>query len=122
MRRITCNDLPPSRSAEGFSNLQLHGVPMTSFRPFKTLVAALALGVAMTAQAQDKAPIRILVGFAPGGSTDTVARIIGEKLRGPLGQTVIVENKPGAGGRLAAEALKHSAPDGRTYMLAPNAT
>jgi tripartite-type tricarboxylate transporter receptor subunit TctC len=51
-----------------------------------------------------------------------VARIIGEKLRGPLGQTVIVENKPGAGGRLAAEALKHSAPDGQTYMLAPNAT
>ena len=95
---------------------------MTSFRQLKTLVAALTLGVAMTAQAQDKPPIRILVGFAPGGSTDTVARIIGEKLRGPLGQTVIVENKPGAGGRLAAEALKNSAPDGQTYMVAPNAT
>src|SRR4249919_2756629 len=96
---------------------------MTSFRQLKTLVAALTLGVALTAQAQDKPPIRILVGFAPGGSTDTVARIIGEKLRAPLGgQAVIIENKPGAGGRLAAEALKNSAPDGLTYMLAPNAT
>jgi tripartite-type tricarboxylate transporter receptor subunit TctC len=96
---------------------------MTPFRPLKTLVAALTLGLAMAAQAQDKPPIRILVGFAPGGSTDTVARVIGEKLRGPLGgQSVIVENKPGAGGRLAAEALKNSAPDGQTYMLAPNAT
>ncbi len=95
---------------------------MTPFRYLKTLVAALTLGLTMASQAQDKPPIRILVGFAPGGSTDTVARIIGEKLRVPLGQTVIVENKPGAGGRLAAEALKNSAPDGLTYMLAPNAT
>jgi tripartite-type tricarboxylate transporter receptor subunit TctC len=95
---------------------------MNPLRQLKTVLAVLALGVAMTAQAQDKPPIRILVGFAPGGSTDTVARVIGEKLRGPLGQSVIVENKPGAGGRLAAEALKNSAPDGQTYMLAPNAT
>jgi tripartite-type tricarboxylate transporter receptor subunit TctC len=95
---------------------------MKFFRPLKTALTALAFGLAMTAQAQDKPPIRILVGFAPGGSTDSVARILGEKLRGPLGQTVIVENKAGAGGRLAAEALKNSAPDGQTYMIAPNAT
>jgi tripartite-type tricarboxylate transporter receptor subunit TctC len=95
---------------------------MKFFRPLKTALTALAFGLAMTANAQDKPPIRILVGFAPGGSTDSVARILGEKLRGPLGQTVIVENKPGAGGRLAAEALKNSAPDGHTYMIAPNAT
>jgi tripartite-type tricarboxylate transporter receptor subunit TctC len=95
---------------------------MTSFRSLKTLVATLTLGLALAAHAEDKPPIHILVGFAPGGSTDTVARIIGEKLRVALGQTVLVENKPGAGGRLAAEALKNSAPDGHTYMLAPNAT
>jgi tripartite-type tricarboxylate transporter receptor subunit TctC len=66
--------------------------------------------------------VRILVGFAPGGSTDTVARVIADKLQGPLGRPVVVDNKPGAGGRLAAEALKNSAPDGATYMIAPNAT
>jgi tripartite-type tricarboxylate transporter receptor subunit TctC len=95
---------------------------MTFVRTFKTTLAAVAIGAAFTAQAQDKPPIRLIVGFAPGGSTDTVARVLADKLRGPLGQTVIVENKPGAGGRLAAEALKGSAPDGLTYMVAPNAT
>lgn len=95
---------------------------MNLFRTFKIAAAALAVAAASAAAAQDKPPIHILVGFAPGGSTDTVARILADKLRGPLGQAVIVENKAGAGGRLAAEALKNSAPDGQTYMLAPNAT
>jgi tripartite-type tricarboxylate transporter receptor subunit TctC len=95
---------------------------MTRVRFIKTLLAAAILGLGASAQAQDKPPIRIIVGFAPGGSTDMVARLLAEKLRQPLGQTVIVENKPGAGGRLAAEALKNAAPDGQTYMLSPNAT
>jgi tripartite-type tricarboxylate transporter receptor subunit TctC len=88
----------------------------------KVALAGLALGVACGASADSKAPLKLIVGFAPGGSTDTVARILGEKLRVPLGQSVIVDNKPGAGGRLAAVALKNSLPDGLTYMLAPNAT
>ena len=92
-------------------------------RSFNILLAGTALAVTFAAPAQDnKPPVRIVVGFAPGGSTDTVARLLAEKLREPLGQPVIVENKPGAGGRLAAEALKNSAPDGLTYMVAPNAT
>ena len=100
---------------------------MTMLPPFlkttlKTTLAALAIGVSLAAPAQDKPPIRLLVGFAPGGSTDTVARVLADKLRAPLGQPVIVENKPGAGGRFAAEALKNSAADGLTYMIAPNAT
>src|SRR5690242_13029717 len=95
---------------------------MTLVRRFKTLLAGAALCSAFAASAQDKGPLRLLVGFAPGGSTDTVARVLAEKLRGALGQPVIVENKPGAGGRLAAEALKNSAPDGQTWMIAPNAT
>jgi tripartite-type tricarboxylate transporter receptor subunit TctC len=95
---------------------------MTLPRTLKTALAGFALGVAFAAPAQDKPPIRLLVGFAPGGSTDTVARVLAEKLRGSLGQPVIVENKPGAGGRLAAETLRNSAPDGLTYMVAPNAT
>lgn len=95
---------------------------MTFIHTAKALLGTLALGLALGAQAQDKPPVRLLVGFAPGGSTDTVARVLADKLRGALGQTVIVENKPGAGGRMAAEALKNSAPDGLTYMVAPNAT
>jgi tripartite-type tricarboxylate transporter receptor subunit TctC len=69
---------------------------MKLVHPFKTAVAALVLGIAFGTQAQDKPPIRLIVGFAPGGSTDTVARVVAERLRGPLGQAVIVENKPGA--------------------------
>ena len=79
---------------------------------FKSLLLASVLGITPALHAQDKLPIKLLVGFAPGGSTDTVARMLADKLHGPLGQTVIVENKPGAGGRLAAEALKNSRPDG----------
>jgi tripartite-type tricarboxylate transporter receptor subunit TctC len=82
----------------------------------------LSLGLGQTAQAQDKAPIKILVGFPPGGSTDLVARLLAEKMAVVLKQPIIVDNKPGAGGRIAAQALKASAPDGLTYMIAPNAT
>jgi len=91
-------------------------------RILKAALAGLSLCLAAGAMAQDRQPIRVLVGFAPGGSTDTVARIIGDKLRSALGQPVIIENKVGAGGRIAAEALKNAAPDGLTYMIAPNAT
>ena len=82
---------------------------------------ALASGsVAGAALAQDGAPIRILCGFPPGGLTDLVARLFAERLRTELNVPVVVENKPGAGGRLAALALKAAAPDGRTYLIAPN--
>lgn len=81
-------------------------------------LAAAALGV----QAQDDRPIRLLVGFPPGGASDNVARLLADKLRDELKQSVIVENRPGVGGRLAAEAVKNAAPDGRTYMVGPNAT
>lgn len=83
---------------------------------------ALGFGLGMSAHAQDKSPIKILVGFPPGGSTDLVARLLAEKMSVVLKQPIIVDNKPGAGGRIAAQALKASAPDGLTYMIAPNAT
>lgn len=92
-------------------------------KTFNRCMAAVLLagGLAGAASAQDKV-IRILVGFPPGGSTDTVARLLADKLSTVLKQPVIIENKPGAGGRLAAQTLKTSAPDGLTYMIAPNAT
>ena len=70
--------------------------------------------------AQDKPPLRILVGFPPGGSADIVARLIADKLRTLLNQNVIVDNKPGAAGRVALGELKRAAPDGQTLVLAPS--
>ena len=66
---------------------------------------------------QDARPIRVLVGFPPGGSTDIVARIMSDKMRELLGRPVIVENRPGNGGQVAAIQLKNAAPDGTTLML-----
>jgi tripartite-type tricarboxylate transporter receptor subunit TctC len=88
---------------------------------FKQLLALAALALTFAAQAQGDT-IKLLVGFPPGGSTDTIARVLGDKLAVVLKQPVLVENKPGAGGRIAAQALKASPRDGLTYMVAPNAT
>ena len=72
----------------------------------------------LPAKAADYAgTVRILVGFPPGGATDVVARILGEKLRVIMNQPVIVENKPGAGGMIATQQLKAASPDGSTIML-----
>jgi tripartite-type tricarboxylate transporter receptor subunit TctC len=95
---------------------------MMNRKVFTAVMAAALMGLGLGAQAQDKSPIKILVGFPPGGSTDTVARLLAEKMAVVLRQPIIVENRPGAGGRVAAQALKSSAPDGLTYMMAPNAT
>lgn len=87
------------------------------------LTSALALTApALWAQSQDKPVIRILLGLPPGGGTDSIARYIADKLREQLGQPVIIESRIGVGGRLAADALMNAAPDGLTYMIAPNAT
>ena len=85
------------------------------------MVLAVAGLIALPAFGQDtaRAPIRLLVGFAAGGSSDLAARIIADKLKDALGVPVIVENKVGAGGRIAAEALKNAPPDGNTLFLTP---
>ena len=88
-------------------------------------VAAFALGLVSihpVDTAAQASPIRILVGFPAGGTIDIVARSLAEKLRADLGAPVIVESRPGAGGQLAAVALKQAAPDGRTLMIAPDHT
>jgi tripartite-type tricarboxylate transporter receptor subunit TctC len=69
--------------------------------------------------AQDRT-IKILVGFPPGGSVDVIARLLADKLRVSLGQNVIVDNKPGAGGRVALGELRRAAPDGQTLALSPS--
>jgi tripartite-type tricarboxylate transporter receptor subunit TctC len=83
--------------------------------------AALAAATLATpgAFAQDRT-IRILVGFAPGGSADVIARLLADRMRVSLGQNVIVDNKPGAAGRLVLGELKRAAPDGQTLVLTPS--
>ena len=80
---------------------------------------AAAVPTAARAQAQIKGPIRILVGFAAGGTTDVAARLMADRFRDAFGQPVVIENKPGAGGRIAAETLKASPADGSTLLLVP---
>jgi tripartite-type tricarboxylate transporter receptor subunit TctC len=89
-------------------------------RHFTGLATALAASFSGTLLAQDKPTLKILVGFPAGGSADLIARLLAEKMRGLLGQNVIVDNKPGAGGRLALGELKRAAPDGNTLALSPS--
>lgn len=87
-------------------------------RLFLTLAAALsALAATAPGFAQSGAPIRILVGAPPGGSTDVLARELAPEMGRQLGRAVIVENKSGAGGNLAADAVARAAPDGNTLLL-----
>ncbi len=85
------------------------------------LAAALALGL-QAAQAQASRTVRILVGFPAGGGTDAIARVLAEKLKDELGAPVIVENRPGAGGQIAAQALKAAPPDGNTLFISHDHT
>ena len=89
-------------------------------------LAALLLGCAfaLAAQAQPwpSKPVKLVVPFTAGGSTDTVARIISEKLTARLGQPVLVENKAGAGGALGSDFVAKSPPDGYTYLVGTSST
>jgi tripartite-type tricarboxylate transporter receptor subunit TctC len=76
-----------------------------------------ALTTAGWAFAQTAPVTKILVGFPAGGGTDAIARILGERLQRELGTPVVIENKPGAGGQIAAQTLKAAAPDGQTLFL-----
>lgn len=89
------------------------------------LLGALALALTSatgTALAQNNASIRILVGFAAGGSSDMIARQLAQGLQQELGQPVVVDNKPGAGGQIAAQLLKAAKPDGLTLYLSNSHT
>ncbi|HSW05197.1 tripartite tricarboxylate transporter substrate-binding protein [Aquabacterium sp.] len=90
----------------------------------RAIEAALAVPLSwagFAAHAQDKPPLRLLVGFPPGGNVDYAARLLAERLRAPLGRSVIVENKPGAGSRIALAEIKRSAADGSTLIVSVDA-
>ena len=79
-------------------------------------LCALALGAGAHAAYPEK-PIKIVVAFAPGSSTDIVARLLGEQLQAALGQTVVIENKPGAGGNIATQQVMNAPADGHTLLF-----
>ena len=87
------------------------------FKQLASMAAIVTLCAA--AHAQIDKPVRILVGFPPGGSADQAARLVGERMATELKQPVVVENKPGAGGRIAAELLKNAPPDGSVLLVTP---
>jgi len=85
---------------------------------FRTLgLAAALVATSATAQQYPTKSITMLVPYAAGGPTDTVARVVAQSMAKPLGQTVIVENKPSAGGILAPEQVKNAKPDGYTILI-----
>ncbi|NMM88825.1 Twin-arginine translocation pathway signal [Rhodococcus sp. SRB_17] len=84
---------------------------------------ALAAGLALsTAMAQTAKPVRILVGFPAGGGSDAIARLLADKLKDQIHAPVVVDNRPGAGGQIAAQALKGAPADGRTLFLSHDHT
>ena len=92
-------------------------------RQFTLVVCALACVLTAnfaSAQTWPSKPIRIVLQFPPGGATDLVARILAQHLTTSLGQTVVVENKPGADGLIAAEYVIRAEPDGHTFFMATN--
>lgn len=85
------------------------------------LAAAMLAGFAAPAPAQQSA-VKIILGYPAGASSDLLTRIVADHMRVTLGQPVIVENKPGAGGRIGNETVKQAAPDGSTLLMTPVAT
>ena len=85
---------------------------------FRAMILAALVAAALPAGAQDRV-IRIVLGYPPGATSDTLSRLLADKMRQNLGQAVIVENKPGAAGAIAPETVKNASADGTTLLLTP---
>lgn len=94
---------------------------LLTLMPLLAAIASLSTG-ALASDAFPSKPVRILVGFSPGGSNDIVARLIAPKLSEGLGQQVVIDNKPGAGGNIAASAMLSAPADGHTLMMCTTGT
>src|SRR5437773_12448940 len=91
-------------------------------RALAVILVVFASTTLACAQTSQDRPLRLVVGFPPGGSGDFLARIIADELTREIGQPVVVDNKPGAGSNIAAEHVARAAPDGYTILLAGNFT
>jgi tripartite-type tricarboxylate transporter receptor subunit TctC len=93
-------------------------LPRRQFLHFAAGAAALpAFSRTAWAQTYPTRPVRLIVGFTPGGPTDIAARLIGQRLSERLGQPFVIENRPGAGSNIATEAVVNSQPDGYTLLM-----
>lgn len=92
--------------------------PLSNRRRFMGTVGALCATAAPLAATAQSAPLKLVISWPPGGLTDTVARLLSERLATPLKRTIIVENKPGAGGQIGTSLFKGMPPDGETVLLA----
>jgi tripartite-type tricarboxylate transporter receptor subunit TctC len=95
--------------------------PHPSRRAAAVALLAVAAAPSLRAQAWPNKPLRLIVGYSPGGAVDIIARALAQPLAAGLGQSVIVDNKPGGGTNIANRALIDSAPDGHSLMLVANA-
>ena len=95
---------------------------MTSMFRRALLVCGLSLALPLAAQTWPSKPIRLIVPFPAGGATDILARALSQEMGRKLGQSVVVENKPGAGGTIGAQAGAQAAPDGYTLLLTTSST
>src|SRR5438034_5032909 len=86
----------------------------------RSLFLSLVLVGAANARSWRQRPVHVIVPFAPGGASDLMPRLVGEKLGSMWGQPVLIENRPGAAGNIGMEAGARSAPDGYTLLAAPN--
>jgi tripartite-type tricarboxylate transporter receptor subunit TctC len=99
--------------------MKMKGLQRRQFLGLATSSAALSLMSRIaSAQAYPSRPVRLLIGFAPGGGTDVMARLMQPGLSERLGQQIIIENRPGAGTNIATEAVLNAAPDGYTLLAA----
>jgi tripartite-type tricarboxylate transporter receptor subunit TctC len=102
----------------GYSRANLTKLPRRTFLHLAAGTAALpAISRIATAQSYPSRPVRIMVGFPPGGPSDLLARLIGQSLSDRLGQPFIIENRPGASGNIATEAVIRAPADGHTLLL-----
>jgi tripartite-type tricarboxylate transporter receptor subunit TctC len=88
----------------------------------RVAISLLAVATVTEAQIYPTKPVKVIAGFPPGGAADLLARVVGDKLSAALGQSFVVENRPGAGGTIGADAVAKAAPDGYTLLLCVTAS